>query len=1113
MIILIFHLYIYLFMRKTALFSLFFLIYSLTGQAQENTTVDCNGGPVTTTFCYDTGLENSYSFISSDGGPLNLTIDSGEVENGWDELFVYDSDGVTELTPAQPFYGNGGNVSGFSFQSSGDNITILIQEDTSISCASSTSIDPITITVSCATCVNPTVDFEMVSDCLNAPQFFVDVDVTDLGSAGSLTISDNQGSANVSASTTGTYQLGPYANNTDVQINVANDDDANCFANSGSMTQEFCAVTLVDCAAGPISTSYCYGNNDTSQFEYVSSDGSPLNLTIDSGLIEAGWDIIIITDSDGSILYQGDNGGDLTGLTFQSSGDTIYFGVQTDSSINCQTSATYAGGIDYTVACATCTNPVAEYTVIDDCANGDQFLIDVNIISMGDAESLTISDNYGTATGQATETGVVQMGPYPFFNSIEITVSNDQDVNCVIGSNPILMYSCPPENDNCSGSIEAVVNTDQSCLLTTSGTLSGASPSGNASSCLTSADDDVWFNFVALSEVQLISVVDITGSTTNLGHALYIGTGDVDCTTLTELYCSNDTSSITPDLTPGATYYVRIFSNGTDNENVDFELCIKDAPDNTACENASNFCGEGGALYGSNIFDFPSLGQIACLYTTPNPSWNILQVGESGNIDIQIVQNTAFDDNGNPVGNGLDVDFVLWGPFDSSENFCEDGVLDQGCPDPGNCPNNTSNPNFYPYGNIVDCSYSVYSVENLTIENAVSGEIYVLLVTNYSNQSGIIQIEQTNAGQTGAGSTIASIEVDLGESQDLCGYPNYELNANSPFADYYEWYQDGVMIADANDAILEVTDTAVYSVIVYDQECSATAEDSVTINFYSEAVANQADNLVTCDDSSADEIEDFDLSIMSNSILGDQDSSEFVVTYFLSISDAQNNISPISSPYTNIANPQTIYARVEHINAVGSSSGCFATTSFDLVISGPTPDAISPGEVIICTDQSEDGIESFNLSDQDDIILSGQDSELFDISYYLSEEDALNSTNALDPIIENSTNPQAIYARVESNEAYDCYTITSFNLAVCQIPEGISPNGDGYNDAFILNGFNVNTLYIYNRYGTLVYKSNNYNNDWEGQSNDGKKLPVGTYFYHMIHDDNLNKTGWVYLNY
>ena len=167
----------------------------------------------------------------------------------------------------------------------------------------------------------------------------------------------------------------------------------------------------------------------------------------------------------------------------------------------------------------------------------------------------------------------------------------------------------------------------------------------------------------------------------------------------------------------------------------------------------------------------------------------------------------------------------------------------------------------------------------------------------------------------------------------------------------------------------------------------------------------------------------------------------------------------------------------------------------------------------MCTDQSEDGIEVFNLADQDDVILNGQDSDLFDISYYLSEDDALNSNNPLDPIIENSTNPQTIYARVESNQAYDCYSITSFDLAVCQIPEGISPNGDGYNDTFILNGYNVNTLYIYNRYGKVVYNTNNYNNDWAGQSNEGKKLPVGTYFYHMIYDDNLQKTGWVYLNY
>ena len=104
---------------------LFFIALFLTGQliyAQENSTVDCSTGPISTTFCYDTGLDNSYVFTSNDGTPLNLIIDEGQVENGWDEFIVYDSDGVTELTPTQPFYGNGGNLAGLSFQSSGDSI-------------------------------------------------------------------------------------------------------------------------------------------------------------------------------------------------------------------------------------------------------------------------------------------------------------------------------------------------------------------------------------------------------------------------------------------------------------------------------------------------------------------------------------------------------------------------------------------------------------------------------------------------------------------------------------------------------------------------------------------------------------------------------------------------------------------------------------------------------------------------------------------------------------------------------------------------------------------------------------------------------------------------------
>ena len=178
---------------------------------------------------------------------MNLIINSGQVENGYDELIILDSDG-TELYNG---YGAGGDVSGLTFQSSGDNITLIVEEDGSISCVSS-GYNPIDFTVACATCVNPIASYTMVTDCLNGPQFFIDVDLTDVGSASSVTLSDNQGGETQTATTTGVFTFGPYDNNTGVVISVSNDDDTNCSISSSSITQEFCTTTLVDCNSGPI---------------------------------------------------------------------------------------------------------------------------------------------------------------------------------------------------------------------------------------------------------------------------------------------------------------------------------------------------------------------------------------------------------------------------------------------------------------------------------------------------------------------------------------------------------------------------------------------------------------------------------------------------------------------------------------------------------------------------------------------------------------------------------------------------------------------------------------------------------------------------------------------
>ena len=87
------------------------------------------------------------------------------------------------------------------------------------------------------------------------------------------------------------------------------------------------------------------------------------------------------------------------------------------------------------------------------------------------------------------------------------------------------------------------------------------------------------------------------------------------------------------------------------------------------------------------------------------------------------------------------------------------------------------------------------------------------------------------------------------------------------------------------------------------------------------------------------------------------------------------------------------------------------------------------------------------------------------------------------------------------------------------IPDAFSPNGDDLNDRFTIKGldqYDNLSIKIYNRWGSLVYSNNDYQNNWNGKANvttlGNKELSSGTYYYYLkIKDNGETIEGSVYL--
>ncbi len=120
-------------------------------------------------------------------------------------------------------------------------------------------------------------------------------------------------------------------------------------------------------------------------------------------------------------------------------------------------------------------------------------------------------------------------------------------------------------------------------------------------------------------------------------------------------------------------------------------------------------------------------------------------------------------------------------------------------------------------------------------------------------------------------------------------------------------------------------------------------------------------------------------------------------------------------------------------------------------------------------------------------------------------------------------NPETVESGESDNDPTNDVTFTKIKSTDLKIYNTVSPNNDGHNDVFTIEGienYSGNKVRIINRWGNVVFKTTNYKNTWNGFSNqklvieNDAKVPAGTYFYFIdLNDGSELIKGWLKVVY
>lgn len=255
------------------------------------------------------------------------------------------------------------------------------------------------------------------------------------------------------------------------------------------------------------------------------------------------------------------------------------------------------------------------------------------------------------------------------------------------------------------------------------------------------------------------------------------------------------------------------------------------------------------------------------------------------------------------------------------------------------------------------------------------------------------------------------------------------------------------------------------------------------------------------------------IASVSNDILCEGES--FVLSS--NVENAENYSWTSTNGYTSsLANPGIENASSEHNGTyyitVISEDGCAAQDSVEVLVNS-LPEV---GEILTAEE---------NICKGMDVVLSfdGLNDEYTYIWTFEDEVVGNGMSHSIDNVTSHNVGTYSIYAQTEEGcmAFAGQFELTGDDCEEIIIFESFSPNGDEINDYFYIENLALypNTeVWIYNRWGTLVFHSNDYLNDWDGTSQSefnvgGNELPEGTYYYLVKLGGEMVKSGEIYKGY